>query len=229
MKTRYTANTYSIWFVLVVALFVTVLLISNIIASKIATIGSFAMPAGIVIFPISYIVADVLTEVYGYRHARRVIWLGFLCNLILVVATVLAIWLPPAPFWDKQEAYATILGAAPRLLVASLSAYLFGEFTNSFVLAKMKILTRGRWLWTRTIGSTFVGQFVDTAVFSTIAFMGVMPTSALVAMILTEWLFKTVYEALATPITYAVVGFLKHVEGVDAYDIDTNFNPLAIE
>lgn len=229
MKTRYTANTYSIWFVLVVALFVTVLLISNIIASKIATIGSFAMPAGIVIFPISYIVADVLTEVYGYRHARRVIWLGFLCNLILVVAIVLAIWLPPAPFWDKQEAYATILGAAPRLLVASLSAYLFGEFTNSFVLAKMKILTRGRWLWTRTIGSTFVGQFVDTAVFSTIAFMGVMPTSALVAMILTEWLFKTVYEALATPITYAVVGFLKHVEGVDAYDIDTNFNPLAIE
>lgn len=229
MKTRYTANTYSIWFVLVVALFVTVLLISNIIASKIATIGSFAIPAGIVIFPISYIVADVLTEVYGYRHARRVIWLGFLCNLILVVATVLAIWLPPAPFWDKQEAYATILGAAPRLLVASLSAYLFGEFTNSFVLAKMKILTRGRWLWTRTIGSTFVGQFVDTAVFSTIAFMGVVPTSALVAMILTEWLFKTVYEALATPITYAVVGFLKHVEGVDAYDIDTNFNPLAIE
>ncbi|MER3403184.1 MAG: transporter [Armatimonadota bacterium] len=229
MKTRYTANTYSIWFVLVVALFITVLLISNIIASKIATIGSFSMAAGIVIFPISYIVADVLTEVYGYRHARRVIWLGFLCNLILVVAIALAIWLPPAPLWDKQEAYAAVLGVAPRLLVASLIAYLFGEFTNSFVLAKMKILTRGRWLWTRTIGSTFVGQLVDTAVFSTIAFAGLMPTSALATMIIVEWLFKTAYEALATPITYVVVGFLKRVEGVDAYDIDTNFSPFAIE
>ena len=225
MKTRYTANTYSIWFVLVVALFITVLLISNIIASKIATIGSFSMAAGIVIFPISYIVADVLTEVYGYRHARRVIWLGFLCNLILVVAIALAIWLPPAPLWDKQEAYAAVLGVAPRLLVASLIAYLFGEFTNSFVLAKMKILTRGRWLWTRTIGSTFVGQLVDTAVFSTIAFAGLMQTSALATMIIVEWL----YEALATPITYVVVGFLKRVEGVDAYDIDTNFSPFAIE
>lgn len=229
MKTSYTANTYSVWFVLVVALFITVLIVSNVIASKIATVGPLSMSAAIVIFPISYIVADVLTEVYGYRHARRVIWLGFLCNLIMVVAILLAIWLPPAPFWDKQDAYATVLGATPRLLIASLVAYLFGEFTNSFVLAKMKIMTQGRWLWTRTIGSTLVGQFVDTAIFTLIAFVGIIPFEALVTVIVVEWLFKTTYEAIATPITYLVVGFLKRMEGVDAYDIDTNFSPFAIE
>lgn len=229
MKTSYTANTYSVWFVLVVALFITVLIVSNVIASKITTVGPLSMSAAIVIFPISYIVADVLTEVYGYRHARRVIWLGFLCNLIMVVAILLAIWLPPAPFWDKQDAYATVLGATPRLLIASLVAYLFGEFTNSFVLAKMKIMTQGRWLWSRTIGSTLVGQFVDTAIFTLIAFGGIIPFEALVTVIVMEWLFKTTYEAIATPITYLVVGFLKREEGVDAYDADTNFSPFAIE
>jgi uncharacterized integral membrane protein (TIGR00697 family) len=211
-----------------VAVFITCLITANITAVKLVQIGQLIVPAAIVIFPVSYIIGDVLTEVYGYRPARRVIWLGFLCNLI----TVLAIWLgqvlPAASFWDGQAAYERILGYTPRLLAASFLAYLVGEFANAFVLAKMKIATRGRWLWTRTIGSTLVGQGLDSLVFITLAFAGSIPLDRLLSASLTQWLAKSAYEAAVTPLTYVVVNFLKRREGVDAYDYGTDFNPLSL-
>jgi uncharacterized integral membrane protein (TIGR00697 family) len=219
---------YSHWFVLVVAIFITCLITANITAVKLVEAFGFVLPAGIVIFPLSYIVGNVLTEVYGYRQARRVIWLGFFCNLIAVVAIRLGQVLPAASFWDGQAAYERILGYTPRLLVASFLAYLVGEFANSFVLAKMKIATNGRWLWTHTIGSTPVGQGLDSVVFTTLAFVGAVPMAGLVSAIVTQWLAKSAYEAAATPLTYGVVNFLKRKEGIDVYDYDTRFNPLLI-
>jgi uncharacterized integral membrane protein (TIGR00697 family) len=219
---------HSHWFVVLVALFITCLITANIIAVKLISIFGLVLPAAIIIFPISYILGDVLTEVYGYRQARRVIWLGFFCNLILVVAIWLAQLLPVASFWDGQGAYERILGYTPRILAASFLAYLVGEFSNSFVLAKMKIATNGRWLWTRTIGSTLVGQGLDSLVFITLAFVGTIPSVALVSAILTQWLAKSMYEAAATPLTYKAVNFLKRHEGLDVYDYDTQFNPLLI-
>jgi uncharacterized integral membrane protein (TIGR00697 family) len=213
-------------FVVVVALFVTCLITANIIVVKQISIGGIILPAAIIIFPLSYIIGDVLTEVYGYQQARRVIWLGFLCNLVVVLAIWVGGKLPTAPVFEAQTAYERILGSTPRFLVASFLAYLVGEFTNSFVLARMKILTKGRWLWTRTIGSTFVGQGVDTLVFLTVAFLGALPISVLGIMILSHWLVKSAYEVIATPLTYVVVGYLKRKEGVDVYDYETDFNPL---
>jgi len=210
--------------VIIAAIFVTCLITANVIAVKIVALGSIILPAAIFVFPVSYVFGDILTEVYGYRAARRVIWLGFLCNLIFVFFAWLGQVLPPAPFWPAQEAYESILGYTPRLLAASFCGYLVGEFANSFILAKMKILTRGRWLWSRTIGSTIVGQGLDTAVFITLAFIGT--PSFVPIMILYHWLAKTLIEAAATPLTYVVVNFLKKEESVDAYDYDTNFNPF---
>jgi uncharacterized integral membrane protein (TIGR00697 family) len=218
--------TYSVWFVFVVAIFITCLITANIAAVKLIEVFRFVLPAGTIIFPISYIFGDVLTEVYGYRQARRVIWLGFFCNLVVVVAIWIGQVLPPASFWDGQKAYERILGYTPRLLVASFLAYLVGEFANSFVLAKMKVVTQGRWLWTRTIGSTLVGEGLDSLVFMTLAFAGTMPAGGLLSAILTQWLVKSVYEAVVTPLTYIVVNFLKRKEGVDVFDYDTRFNPL---
>ncbi len=213
---------------LITALFVTCLITANIIGVKLIQIAGMVVPAAIVIFPLSYLFGDVLTEVYGYARSREVIWIGFACNAL----TVLAIWLggllPPAPFWTGQPAYQAILGYAPRLLVASFRASLAGEFLNSFVLARLKILTGGRWLWTRTIGSTLIGQGVDSLIFITLAFAGTIPQEAIIQLILTQWLLKTVYEALATPVTYAIVGALKRREQVDYYDYDTNFSPFAL-
>jgi hypothetical protein len=219
---------YSHWFVLVAALFITCLITANIIAVKVVQVFGFILQAGIVIFPISYIFGDVLTEVYGYRQARRVIWLGFFCNLGAVIAIRLGQILPAAPFWNDQIAYERILGYTPRLLVASFLAYLVGEFANSYVLAKMKIATQGRWLWTRTIGSTLIGEGLDTVVFVPLAFLGTIPLAGLLSAIVTQWLTKSLYEAAATPLTYLVVNFLKRTEGIDAYDYDTRFNPLLI-
>jgi uncharacterized integral membrane protein (TIGR00697 family) len=219
---------YSHWFLLVASIFITCLITSNIVAVKLVNIFGFILPAAILIFPISYIFGDVLTEVYGYRQARRVIWLGFFCNLIAVVAIWLGQILPAASFWDGQAAYERILGYTPRLLGASFLAYLVGEFANSFVLAKMKIATKGRWLWTRTIGSTLVGQGLDSVVFMTLAFAGTIPLTGLSVAIVVQWLSKSVYEAIATPLTYAAVNFLKKREGLDAFDYDTQFNPLLI-
>jgi len=215
-------------FVVVAALFVTCLITANIIIAKQISIGGIILPAAIIIFPLSYIIGDVLTEVYGYQQARRVIWLGFLCNFITVVAIWIAQKLPPAPVFEAQAAYERILGSTPRFLLASFIAYLAGEFTNSFVLAKMKIITKGRWLWTRTIGSTLVGQGVDTVVVLTIAFLGVLPLSVLGIMILSHWLAKSAYEVIATPLTYVVVGYLKRKEGIDVYDYGVDFNPLSV-
>ncbi len=213
-------------FVIVTAIFVTCLITANIIAVKVVSLGPVILPAAIFVFPLSYIFGDILTEVYGYRWARRVIWLGFVCNLIFVIFAWVGQILPPAPRWEWQEAYESILGYAPRLLAASFCGYLVGEFANSFVLAKMKILTRGRWLWSRTIGSTIVGQGLDTLIFITLAFIGT--PSFVPIMILYHWLAKTVIEAIATPFTYAIVNFLKKKEAIDTYDYETNFNPFSI-
>jgi len=215
-------------FVVVAGVFITCLIIANIIAVKLISIGGLILPAAIIIFPVSYIFGDILTEVYGYRWARRVIWLGFFCNLLAVLAIWLGGLLPSAPVWGSQQAYATILGYAPRLLIASFIAYLVGEFANSFILAKMKIRTKGRWLWTRTIGSTIVGQGLDSTLFIIVAFAGTQPWGILGTIILTHWLVKTGYEALATPFTYAVVNYLKKKEGIDTYDYDTSFNPFLV-
>jgi hypothetical protein len=217
------------WLVLIIALFITSLITANIIAVKLIVIGGVVLSAAIVIFPVSYIVGDVLTEVYGYRTARRTIWLGFACNLVAVAAIWAAGALPAAGFWDATDSWDRILGAAPRILAGSFLAYLVGEFANSYVLAKMKIAMQGRWLWMRTIGSTVVGQGLDSLVFITVAFAGVLPAEALVGLIVTQWLAKTAYEAAATPLTYAVCGFLKRREGIDAYDRDTRFNPLSLD
>ena len=220
--------TYSFRFIVLVALFITCLIAANITAVKLISVFDLLLPAAIVIFPVSYILGDVLTEVYGYRETRRVIWLGFLCNLIVVAAIWFGLILPAASFWDGQEAYERILGATPRILGASFLAYLVGEFANAVVLAKMKIATEGRFLWARTIGSTLVGQGLDSLIFITLAFGGVIPLGALATAIVTQWLVKSAYEAAATPLTYAVVGYLKRSEGKDAYDRDTRFSPLAL-
>ncbi|MDO8687104.1 MAG: queuosine precursor transporter [Dehalococcoidales bacterium] len=213
-------------FVVIAAIFVTCLITANIIAVKIVSLGFVILPAAIFVFPVSYIFGDVLTEVYGYRWARRLIWLGFLCNLIVVIFVWIGQILPPASFWTEQKAYESILGYTPRLLIASFAGYLVGEFANSFVLARMKILTKGRWLWSRTIGSTIVGQGLDTVLFITLAFGGT--PSFVPIIILYHWLAKTVIEAVATPLTYAVVNYLKKKETIDTYDYKTNFNPLSL-
>lgn len=228
MSSTSAQQTYSHWFVVVVAIFVTSLITANIIAVKLVSILGLLLPAAIIIFPVSYIFGDVLTEVYGYRQARRVIWLGFLCNLLAVAAIWVGQLLPAASFWDGQAAYERILGFTPRLLGASFLAYLVGEFANSFVLAKMKIATSGRWLWTRTIGSTLVGQGLDSLVFITLAFIGTIPLGGLATAIVTQWLAKSVYEAAVTPFTYRAVNFLKRQENIDVYDHETRFNPLLV-
>ncbi len=219
---------YSPWFVIAVTVFITCLITANITAVKLVNVFGLVLPAAIVIFPVSYIFGDILTEVYGYRQARRVIWLGFLCNLIAVIAIWLGQVLPPASFWNGQAAYERILGYTPRLLLASFLAYLLGEFANAFVMAKMKIATKGRWLWSRTIGSTLIGEGLDSLVFMTIAFVGEIPTTGLASAIVTQWLAKSAYEACVTPLTYAAVNFLKRKEGLDVYDYDTRFNPLLL-
>jgi queuosine precursor transporter len=220
---------YSAAFTAVAALFVTVLITANIVAVKLIEVGGFVLSAAIVIFPISYIAGDVLTEVYGYARARRIIWLGFGCNLIAALAITLAGALPAAPFWaENQKAYDVILGVAPRVLLASFAAYLVGEFANAMVLARMKLATEGRHLWARTIGSTIIGEGLDSFVFVSVAFTGIMPSDVLHMTIVNQWLAKTAYEAIATPLTYVVVNWLKRLEGLDVYDRDTSFNPLAL-
>jgi len=230
------------WYPAVVALLATSLVVSNIIAVRLIAIRlsdaiELTLPAAIVLFPIAYIVGDVLTEVYGYPAARRGIWIAFGCNLLAVVAIWLAGILPPASFWtaavyenpeQADQAYQAILGFTSRLLVASFLAYLVGEFLNSFVLAKMKVRTEGRYLWMRTIASTIVGQGADSLIFITVAFYGILPNSALMTAVVTQWLVKSAYEALATPLTYWVVNSLKRSEGIDVYDRDTNFRPVQL-
>lgn len=217
---------FSPLFLLCTAIFITSLLVSNIIAVKLIRVFGLTLPAAIIVFPITYIFGDILTEVYGYSKARMVIWLGFFCNLIMVGFIKLGGALPPAPFWRYQEAYRYILGYTPRLLLASFLAYLVGEFLNSLILSKLKILTQGRFLWTRTIGSTILGQLGDSSVFITIAFVNTVPGGILLEIIITQWLFKVSYEALATPLTYLIIGALKRFEGIDTFDYQIDYNPL---
>jgi len=221
---------------LLTAIFVTTLVVSNIIAVKLIGIGGLVVPAAVILFPVAYIFGDVLTEVYGYQRARQVIWIGFFCNLLAVLAIWIAGLLPPAAFWtaglygtpqDAQQAYQAILGFTPRLLLASFIAYLVGEFLNSFVLARLKVRTQGRYLWLRTISSTVIGQGADSFIFITLAFWGIIPPAGLLTAILSQWLVKVVFEVIATPFTYLIVNALKRAEGVDVFDRETNFNPLA--
>ncbi len=224
------------YFTFVTAIFVTVLVISNIIAVKLISFWGLILPAAVILFPIAYIFGDILTEVYGYANARKVIWTGFFCNLLAVIAIWIGGILSPAPIWSvgsfsttetAQQAYSAILGFTPRLLVASFIAYLVGEFLNSFILAKLKLTTEGKFLWIRTIGSTIVGEGADSAIFITIAFWNILPTNALFTAILSQWLFKVAYETIATPLTYLVVNFLKKKENEDYFDRSTNFNPVS--
>ncbi len=216
------------YFDLVMAVFVAVLLISNVASTKFLLFGPFTFDGGTLLFPISYIFGDILVEVYGYARARRVIWTGF--ALLFLMAAVFAVVgaLPPAPGWEGQEAYIRILGATPRIVLGSLLGYAAGSFSNSYVMAVMKMLTRGRWLWTRTIASTMVGEGVDTLVFILVAFAGTQPWAMLWPVIISNYVFKTGFEALATPVTYAVTGFLKRSEGLDVYDYGTDFNPFRL-
>ena len=230
------------WYPAVVALLATSLVVSNIIAVRLIALRltdaiELTLPAAIVLFPVAYIVGDVLTEVYGYPAARRGIWIAFGCNLVAVIAIWLGGILPPASFWtagvydnpeQADQAYRAILGFTPRMLVASFLAYLGGEFLNSFVLAKMKVRTEGRFLWMRTIASTLVGQGADSLIFISVAFYGILPTSALMTAVVAQWLVKSAYEALATPLTYWVVNSLKRSEGIDTFDRDTDFSPVRL-
>jgi len=214
------------FFTLVTAVFVAVLMISNVASSKIVDLGPFTFDGGTILFPISYIFGDILTEVYGYRKSRQVIWIGFGCAILMTVVFAIVGFLPAAQGWENQDAYIAILGTTPRIVAGSLIAYFAGEFSNSYVLAKMKIFTKGRWLFTRTIGSTIVGEGVDTVFFVIIAFFGTMPGSTVWAILVSNYIFKVSFEVVATPLTYAIVGFLKRTEKVDVYDYKTNFNPF---
>jgi len=218
----------------VAALFTGALIVSNIIAVKIADftdvsagINGFFLPAAVVVFPVSYILGDILTEVYGYRVARRVIWSAFGANALAVLAIVAAERIPAAPFWQDQAAYEAILGQAWRIVGASFLAFLLGEFGNSIVLSRMKVATGGRFLWARTIGSTIVGEGLDSAVFITIAFAGREGIDVW-SLIWKQWLFKVAFETLATPVTYIIVAALKQAEGVDVYDRNVDLNPIAV-
>jgi queuosine precursor transporter len=220
------------YFDFVMAAFVTVLLLSNVIgAGKVAVIdlpGFEPQPfgAGILFFPISYVIGDVLTEVYGYGRARRCIWAGFAALLFMAFMAIVVVALPPWRDWTGQAAYEQVFGQVPRIVFASILAFWAGEFVNAYVLARMKVWTRGRMLWTRTIGSTVVGQGVDSLIFYPLAFYGVWENGTLLKVLLVQWGLKVGWEALLTPVTYAVVGFLKRREGIDVYDEGTDFTPF---
>jgi len=210
-------------------MFVAILMISNLVGQKICAFGPVRVSGAQVLFPLTYIFGDIFTEVYGYGASRRAIWYGFFASALLAAMGMIAVALPPAPGWPNQAAFATVFKFVPRLVGASLLAYWCGEFANSFVLAKMKILTQGRLLWTRTIGSTVVGQGVDTAVVIALSFGGTLRPATLGNLIVSAYLFKVAYETAMTPVTYAVVNFLKDREGVDWFDYTTDFNPFVRE
>ncbi|MCB2067464.1 MAG: queuosine precursor transporter [Erythrobacter sp.] len=213
---------------LVMAAFVVVLVLSNVIgAAKLATVAGVTFGAGILFFPLSYVMGDVLTEVYGYARARRVIWAGFAALLFMALMSWVVVSLPPAASWTGQEAYESVFGQVPRIVLASVMAFWAGEFVNSYVMAKMKVWTQGRMLWTRTIGSTVVGQGVDSLIFYPVAFLGQWETSDVLLVMATNWAMKVGWEAVLTPVTYRVVGFLKKREGVEIFDTDTDFSPFA--
>jgi uncharacterized integral membrane protein (TIGR00697 family) len=215
---------------LLMACFVTVLLCSDLVgASKVVTVAGFTFGAGIMFFPLSYIFGDVLTEVYGYAASRRVVWAGFAAVAFASLMSAVVVALPPAAEYPHQAALQAVFGNTPRLVAASLVAYFCGEFVNSYVLAKMKLWTRGRMLWLRTIGSTLAGEAVDSAIFYPLAFLGVWESSLVVKVMIANYILKCAWEALMTPFTYRIVGFLKRAEHEDYYDWDTDFTPFSMQ
>jgi uncharacterized integral membrane protein (TIGR00697 family) len=215
---------------LVMAAFVTVLLCSNLIgAAKLTTVWGVTFGSGILFFPISYIFNDVLTEVYGYARARKVVWAGFAAMIFASVMSYVVVSLPPASGWNDQPAYQAVFGSTWRIVAASITAFFVGEFANSFVLAKMKLITQGKFLWMRTIGSTIVGEAVDSLIFYPLAFLGSWTTDQVITVMITNYLLKCAWEAVVTPFTYLIVNFLKKAEQEDFFDRDTNFTPFSIE
>jgi uncharacterized integral membrane protein (TIGR00697 family) len=219
----------SLLFMLTGILFTTCLLLSNILAVKIIVIGSWVAPAGVIIFPLSYILNDVIAEVWGYRKARIIIWAGFGMNLLALAFFTVSIALPSAPFWDKQESFATIIGTTPRIVIASLSAYLAGSFLNAYVLSKMKIRSNGRNFGIRAIISTLAGEGIDSLLFITIAFSGIFPFHIIVDMIITQAILKTAYEIIILPVTTIAVIKIKKLEGINYFDTNISYNPLLIK
>ncbi|MEJ7615374.1 MAG: queuosine precursor transporter [Pyrinomonadaceae bacterium] len=212
------------------ASFVAILLCSNLIGpGKVCTLFGFSFGAGVLFFPVSYIFGDILTEVYGYARARRVVWAGFAALGFASFMSYVVVALPPAPGWNDQAAYELVLGLTPRVMLASLAAFWVGEFVNSYLLARMKVRTGGRLLWARTIGSTIFGQAVDSAIFYPVAFLGIWPNALVVQVMISNYIIKVVWEACATPVTYRVVSFLKRAENEDYYDVETDFTPFSLE
>jgi uncharacterized integral membrane protein (TIGR00697 family) len=229
-KARRSARPTYRYYDLLMAAFVTVLLCSDVIGvQKVAVVGGFSFGAGILFFPLSYVFGDVLAEVYGYARSRRVIWAGFGALIFASLMSWVIVKLPPKPSWPDQPAYERIFGQTPRIVFASLMAFWAGEFANSFVLAKMKVATGGRWLWTRTIGSTIVGEAVDSLIFYPVAFLGHWAVSDVLQVMGTNYVLKVAWEVVATPATYRIVNFLKRAEHEDYYDRHTNFNPFVLD
>lgn len=215
---------------LIMAAFVTVLLCSNVIgAEKVVSLFGFTFGAGILFFPISYFFNDILTEVYGYARSRKVVWAGFSALIFASIMSFVVVGLPPANGWIHQDAYVAVFGQTPRIVLASLTAFFCGEFANSFVLAKMKVITNGKYLWTRTIGSTIAGEAVDSIIFYPVAFYGFWPNDLVIKVMITNYILKVSWEVIATPFTYKFVNWLKRKEQEDYYDKDTNFTPFSIE
>lgn len=214
------------YFDILVAFFVAVLLVSNIASTKILSLWKFTFDGGTILFPLSYIFGDILTEVYGFKRSRRVIWLGFASALLMSLILFIVQILPPAADWPHQQAYENIIGFVPRIILASLIAYFAGEFSNSVILSRLKIFTHGKYLWTRTIGSTLVGQGLDTLMFCFLAFYGTIPGSVLWSVILSNYIFKCSVEICFTPLTYALVRTLKRKENTDVYDLGIRYNPF---
>jgi queuosine precursor transporter len=214
---------------LITTLYIAFQLISDVTAGKIVQLGIFTVSATVLYFPITYIFADVLTEVYGYAKARNVVWQAFLASIIAGLIYQLVVWLPPAMGFDSSDAYARVLGSVPRILIGGWIAVWVGGILNDYILAKMKIMTNGKHLWMRTIGSTIIGEGANTVLFYTIALSGILPNSLLVSSILSGWLLKVVVETVLTPVTYLVINKLKKAENEDYYDRNTDFNPLIIK
>ncbi|HET6556166.1 MAG TPA: queuosine precursor transporter [Prolixibacteraceae bacterium] len=222
-------NSVSVLFMIAGILFATCLLISNILATKILMIGPWAAPAGVLIFPIVYILNDVITEVWGFAKARLIIWTGFAVNVMAILFFSLAIAVPGAPFWQNQEAFTTILGNTPRIVVASLCAYLAGSFLNAFVMSRMKVWTNGKGFPARAILSTLIGESADSAIFIVIAFAGIFPIGVIITMIFTQAMIKTVYEILILPVTVWVVKWVKRAEGIDTFDANLSYNFFSVK
>ena len=216
------------YYLYIAVAFVAILMISNTVAVKLIGIGSLVFTGAFLIFPISYIFGDILTEVYGYKATRKIIWAGLFTQILMVFCYWLVQVMPSANVWPNQNAYEMILGVVPRIVIASIIAFFAGEFCNSIVLSKMKILTSGRYLWMRTIGSTIVGQFVDSVLFTGLAFFGAVPLNVLIMMIVVQYVGKVIYEVILTPVTYIVVRKLKQAEGIDVYDRGISYNPFGL-